>query len=111
MTTVMSTTQTTSSEVEDNPDVTVGSPKYDPVVAAGSLQQLLRRHREDGDRRRRLTGEVVAGLVDAGQFRTQVSRRYGGLECDASTVLEATAEVSKGDASAGWLVMILSCAD
>lgn len=83
----------------------------DPVAAARAIRDLLRDQREAGDRQRQLTAEAVSGLVAAGQFRTQVARRFGGLECDLRTVLRATAEVAEGDGSAGWVVMILSCAD
>jgi len=102
---------TTALTTTPDPPSPVDPPTRDPVVAAAAIRPLLRLHREQGDRQRRLTGEAMAALIDAGQFRTQVARRYGGLECELSTVLEATAELAKGDPSAGWLAMILSCAD
>jgi 3-hydroxy-9,10-secoandrosta-1,3,5(10)-triene-9,17-dione monooxygenase len=86
-------------------------PTTDPIASASSIRHLLGQQREAGDQRRQLTDEAVTALADAGQFRTQVAAQFGGLECDLGTVLDATAEIAKGDPAAGWVVMILGCAD
>ena len=78
---------------------------------ATALRDLLSRNRAEGDRRRRLTDETMEALIDTGQFRTLVPRRYGGLEASLRTVVDATAEIAAADPSAGWVVMILSSAD
>jgi 3-hydroxy-9,10-secoandrosta-1,3,5(10)-triene-9,17-dione monooxygenase len=83
----------------------------DPVASARAIRPLLSHHRPANDQSRRLTEETIQALRDAGQFRTQVASRFGGLECDLATVVDATAEVTKGDPSAGWVTMILSTAD
>ena len=80
------------------------------VEQARSLRPLLERDRPDGDKHRRLPEETVAALEDAGLFRALVPRRFGGMECPLRTIIDATAEVAKGDPSAGWVVMILGSA-
>lgn len=103
MTTV---TATTAVAADTDPD-----PGPGPVQRAAALRDLLTRHRAEGDRSRCLTDETISALIDAGQFRTLVPRRYGGLEAGLRTVVDATAEVAAGDPAAGWVVMILGCAD
>jgi|SRR5882757_1452600 len=83
----------------------------DPVASARAIRPLLSHHRAANDQSRRLAEETIQALRDAGQLRTQVASRFGGLECDLTTVLDATIEVTKGDPSAGWVTMILSTAD
>jgi 3-hydroxy-9,10-secoandrosta-1,3,5(10)-triene-9,17-dione monooxygenase len=78
---------------------------------AAALRPLLERHRRAGDQQRRLREETIEALTEAGLFRAFVPRRFGGLESDLRTIAEATVEVAKGDASAGWVVMILESAD
>jgi 3-hydroxy-9,10-secoandrosta-1,3,5(10)-triene-9,17-dione monooxygenase len=78
---------------------------------AQALRQMLEHHRPAGDRQRRLPDETINALTAAGFFRTLVPRRFGGFESDLNTVIEATAEITKGDPAAGWVVMILGSAD
>ncbi|MER7015481.1 acyl-CoA dehydrogenase family protein [Saccharopolyspora sp. NPDC000359] len=86
-------------------------PQLDVVARAAALRDQLASHRSEGEQQRRLADEVIAALEAAGLFRAWVPRRFGGAELDLRTYLDATAEVTKGDASAGWLVMILGCGD
>ncbi|MDA3627268.1 acyl-CoA dehydrogenase family protein [Saccharopolyspora oryzae] len=86
-------------------------PQPDVVARAAALHDQLASHREEGEQRRRLAGETIAALDGAGLFRAWVPRRFGGSELDMRTLVDAIAEITKGDASAGWLVMILGCGD
>ncbi|GAA0536152.1 acyl-CoA dehydrogenase [Saccharopolyspora subtropica] len=88
-----------------------GASGGDLVDRAATLRPVLERNRAEGERERRLPEESIAALTEAGLFRAWVPRRFGGLEHDLRTVMDATAEVTKGDASAGWLVLILACGD
>ncbi|GAA2899844.1 acyl-CoA dehydrogenase family protein [Pseudonocardia halophobica] len=83
----------------------------DPVARAAAVAPLLAEQRPIGESRRQLTDATVAALADAGQLRTWVPRRFGGLETDTPTVIDATARISAADPAAGWVTMILSCAD
>ncbi|GAA4881009.1 acyl-CoA dehydrogenase family protein [Saccharopolyspora cebuensis] len=82
-----------------------------PVERAGALRELLAEHRERGERERRLAGPVVEALESAGFFRMMVPRAFGGAEHELAVVVDATAELAKGDPSAAWAVMILGCGD
>ena len=79
----------------------------DLVQRAAALRPVLEKGRRSGDQRRRLPDETVDALAGAGLFRALVPRRFGGSGEDLRMVGEATAEVAKGDPSAGWTVMIL----
>ncbi|MEV0702724.1 acyl-CoA dehydrogenase [Saccharopolyspora sp. NPDC050389] len=85
--------------------------RADLVERAAALRPLLEQHRADGEQERRLADESIAALDEAGLFRAWVPRRFGGLETDLRTIMDATAEVTRGDAAAGWLVLILGCGD
>lgn len=76
------------------------------VEAARSLYGLLSNSSELIEKRRCLTPEVLAALRLAGLFRLCVPRRYGGLEASPMVMVDAVAEVARGDASAGWCVGI-----
>ncbi|MCI2418272.1 acyl-CoA dehydrogenase [Saccharopolyspora sp. K220] len=86
-------------------------PRGDVVERAAALRPLLERHRAEGEQERRLADEAIAALDEAGLFRAWVPRRFGGSEYDLRTVMDATVEITRGDASAGWLVVILGCGD
>lgn len=85
--------------------------RADLVERAAALRPLLEQHRAEGEQERRLADQSIAALDEAGLFRAWVPRRFGGLETDLRTVMDATAEVTRGDAAAGWLVLILGCGD
>lgn len=81
------------------------------VEAAAALRPVLERNQAAGDRDRRLTGETMAAMRDAGMFRMFVSGEQGGLDLDLHTAVTVTAELAKGDPSAAWVVMILGAGD
>ena len=45
-----------------------------------ALQPLIREHAPRTEQERRVTSEVVAALTDAGLYRMNVPRRYGGYQ-------------------------------
>ena len=47
-------------------------------------------------------------MADAGLFRMLVPRALGGAETDPATMVDALAEVARGDGAAGWCAMIAS---
>ncbi|MEU3341336.1 acyl-CoA dehydrogenase family protein [Streptomyces sp. NPDC006668] len=60
------------------------------------------------DRERRLSADVVAGLVEAGFSRALVPARHGGTGTDFATLTEAVAAVGEGCASAAWTGSLLA---
>ncbi|KJK45161.1 acyl-CoA dehydrogenase [Lentzea aerocolonigenes] len=81
------------------------------VEAAAALKPVLAREQAAGDRDRRLTGEAMAAMRDAGMFRMFVPESLGGSELGLRTSVDALAELAYGDPSASWVVMILGAAD
>jgi alkylation response protein AidB-like acyl-CoA dehydrogenase len=83
----------------------------DPVAGAARIRPLLAEQRALGEAQGRLTDATVTALAESGQLRMWVPRRFGGLETETTAALDATAQVAAGDPAAGWVSMILGCAD
>jgi 3-hydroxy-9,10-secoandrosta-1,3,5(10)-triene-9,17-dione monooxygenase len=82
-------------------------PTHQQVVArARALQPILHEHAAAGESLRRLPDPVNAALVNAGMFRLQTPKRFGGYAVGVSTVLEVTEALAEADASVSWLVVI-----
>jgi indole-3-acetate monooxygenase len=78
------------------------------VDAAAALGATIRAEAPDAERERHLSAAVVAGLRDAGLFRMNVPRAYGGPEVPLVEQLAAIEEVASHDGAAGWCTMIAS---
>ncbi|MEU1275658.1 oxidoreductase [Streptomyces sp. NPDC005799] len=76
------------------------------VGTANDLIPLLRRNAEQSERDRRLTSETEDVLRSAGLFQALTPRRAGGAGGNVRTLVELTAEISRGDSSAGWVAFI-----
>jgi indole-3-acetate monooxygenase len=76
------------------------------VAAAQALAPLIRAHQQRIEHEQTLPRPVVDALVSTGVFRTHAPRAIGGLEVDVLTYFEVVEELSKIDASVGWLAMI-----
>lgn len=81
------------------------------VDRASALRPVLERDQAEGERGRRLTDEVVAGLTDSGLLRLFVPSSVGGTEVGLRTAVDVTTELAHGDPSASWVVMILGAGD
>lgn len=53
-----------------------------------------------------LPTDIVDSLIDSGVFRLWVPTRYGGLQADIQTVLNAIERAAYHDGAVGWCVMI-----
>jgi alkylation response protein AidB-like acyl-CoA dehydrogenase len=71
-----------------------------------AIQPLLREHALRTEQERRVTGEVVAALTDAGVYRMNVPRRYGGYQSRLSTQVEVLSEIAAGCGSTGFMALI-----
>jgi alkylation response protein AidB-like acyl-CoA dehydrogenase len=70
------------------------------------LTPRIRAAAERIEQGRRLPGDLVAALAEAGAFRLCVPQSLGGLEVDVATLLRVIEAVAIADGSAGWCVMI-----
>lgn len=80
------------------------------VARAAGLRDVLRQGGQFADDNRTLSPEVVDALQAADLYRLCVPKRFGGLEADVRTLVETTAEVARGDGSAGWVHALINSA-
>jgi alkylation response protein AidB-like acyl-CoA dehydrogenase len=71
---------------------------------ARALQPLLDAHGAEMDRRREVTPEVVAALVQADMLRLLLPRSLGGQEMQLVEYAKAVEALGYGDASVGWFI-------
>ncbi|MFJ9147917.1 acyl-CoA dehydrogenase family protein [Streptomyces sp. NPDC102270] len=76
------------------------------VERVRKLQPLIRSHALRTEQERRVTGEVVAALTDAGVHRMNVPRRYGGYQSPVRTQVDVLSEVSAACGSTGFTALI-----
>ncbi|MEW2403796.1 acyl-CoA dehydrogenase family protein [Streptomyces sp. NPDC046862] len=76
------------------------------VERLAKVRPLVREHAPRTERERRVTPEVVAALTEAGVYRMNVPRRYGGYQTPLRTQVDALAEVAGGCGSAGFMALI-----
>jgi len=80
----------------------------DPIAAARLAAARAAEAAAGAEAARRLPRELAAEMAGAGLFRMLVPRTLGGLETDPATMVDALAEVARGDGAAGWCAMIAS---
>ena len=73
---------------------------------AKKLRPFLAEKSDEIETARRLTPEVVAAMKEAGLFRMIMPKIWGGPELTSMEQVEVIEEISRGDASAGWCLMI-----
>ncbi|WP_307081427.1 acyl-CoA dehydrogenase family protein [Streptomyces canus] len=76
------------------------------VERVRKLQPLIRSHALRTERERRVTGEVVMALTDAGVPRMNVPRRYGGYQTSVRRQVDVLSEVSAACGSTGFMALI-----
>lgn len=67
---------------------------------------MIRENAARIERERKLPAEVVEAIRDAGLFHLTLPEDYGGMGADPVTASRVVEEISMGDGSAGWCVMI-----
>ncbi|WP_329026141.1 acyl-CoA dehydrogenase family protein [Streptomyces sp. NBC_00690] len=78
----------------------------DLVERVRDLKPLIRSHAARAEQQRRVTGEVVEALTDAGILRMNVPHHYGGYQTSLRTQVDALSEVSAACGSAGYMALI-----
>ncbi|MFJ6892587.1 flavin-dependent monooxygenase [Streptomyces hokutonensis] len=76
------------------------------VARVRELQPLLRERALRTEQERRVSAEVVSALTDAGVYRMNVPRRYGGYQSRLSTQVEVLGEIAAGCGSTGFMALI-----
>jgi len=80
---------------------------FDEILAnAKMLRPQLAERSDEIEEGRRLPSDLVEKLREAGCFRMNMPRMWGGPELTSMEQVLVIEELSKGDASVGWCVMI-----
>ena len=74
----------------------------DPVVAAQSVVDLVRSHRDSAERRFRMAPEVAAAFSETGLFRLGAPAQLGGYEASLGQVFETLECLATADPGAAW---------
>ena len=80
----------------------------DVVARAAALRLKLRERTTETDRLARLPEATVADLEEARLFEITTPRRYGGLQLDVRTYMDAMVELGRGDASVSWATTLVN---
>ena len=75
---------------------------------AREIGELAWNRREEIERERRVTDDVIDALRESGLVHLGNQRRWGGIEADPVTMLDIGRELARGSASLGWLFAITS---
>src|SRR5439155_2865929 len=78
----------------------------DILTAAKQLAPTVRAEADRAERERRLSAEVVRGLIEARVPNMLVPKAVGGGEVDPATFLGVTEELALADGAAAWCAMI-----
>lgn len=92
----------------DTPHAQAGAPMNVSEIYANAraLSGYLREKSAEIDEARRLPPEVAARMREAGMFRIAMPKSWGGPELSTIEQIEVIEEISRGNAAAGWCVMI-----
>lgn len=85
-------------------------PSSQPVESARTIAGLARERAAEGERERKLSGDLVEAMIDAGFFRLCVPSSVGGGEADPATLVSVCEELARGDSAAGWCIAVMATA-
>ncbi len=83
-------------------------PQQELVDAALSLRPLLRKNMPEADAQRRIPESTIKALHDAGLWKAQTPRRFGGHEVPLATKMEISAALGMGCGSTSWVFFIIT---
>lgn len=81
-------------------------PQPDILTRARDLIPLVLAQRDEAERLRHMTPDVVDAFRQAGLFQMYLPRSMGGPELHPLTAFEVIETISRADGSAGWCAMI-----
>ncbi|CAB3759792.1 acyl-CoA dehydrogenase family protein [Paraburkholderia solisilvae] len=90
------------------PAAFAGTGNYNVAAAAAALAPALRERADEADASAKLPDATIADLEKARLFDMARPKMYGGLQVSFDTYLDAMIEVSRGDASTGWTLGLIS---
>ncbi|MFF4800792.1 acyl-CoA dehydrogenase family protein [Streptomyces sp. NPDC001351] len=76
------------------------------VARARAIAPLIREHALRTEQERSVPGEIVAALTDAGIYRMNVPRRYGGYQTRPRTQVDTLTEIAAACGSTGFTALI-----
>ncbi|NUP40755.1 MAG: flavin-dependent monooxygenase [Streptomyces sp.] len=76
------------------------------VERARAIAPLIREHALRTEQERSVPGEVVAALTEAGIYRMNVPRRYGGYQTRLRTQVDTLTEIAAACGSTGFTALI-----
>lgn len=83
----------------------IGEELLASVVALGPA---IRASADEAERNRRVSKSIIDAMTNAGIFRMFIPRSHGGLEQPLADSLRVFEELSRADASTGWVAVILA---
>lgn len=98
--------QTETSPAAENPQAGRPISGGDIWEAAKALRPWLAEVSDEIEAARRLPPHVVAAMHEHGLFRLNMPKIWGGPELTSLEQVEVIEEISRGDASVGWCLMI-----
>ncbi|GLY64228.1 acyl-CoA dehydrogenase family protein [Amycolatopsis taiwanensis] len=78
----------------------------DVVARAASVAEVLAAQANEVDAQRRLTGQAIRALTEAGMFRLMTPVEFGGYGVDVSTLSEVAKVLARSCASSAWITVI-----
>ncbi len=82
--------------------------REDLLTSAVALGHAIRASADEAERNRRLPKSIIDAMMKAGIFRMFIPRSHDGLEQPLADSMRVFEELSRADASAGWVSMILA---
>jgi alkylation response protein AidB-like acyl-CoA dehydrogenase len=81
------------------------------LARARALVPILRERAVETEQLRRLPDETLRDFREAGLIGLMKPQKFGGPEVRMDLAMEVTAELARGDGSAAWVWVILTCHD
>ncbi len=77
----------------------------DPRAVARALRPVIEAGAAESERQGRLCDATARALCGSGLFGVLVPAELGGMECDATTLIDVIEELSYADGSVGWVTL------
>jgi alkylation response protein AidB-like acyl-CoA dehydrogenase len=98
-------------ETVDRQDLSQPESSKQLLARARDLIPYLQGKSDEINVARRVTDEVGQRLTDAGLWTIMRPKKYGGIEAPMDLMYRITQQLARGDASAGWVYVVLNTHD